>query len=148
MKLIHVIHAVLTLVLGVALLVIGALLALGILELRHASGDNRPGAEQKVVEADKVKARLVVIRGARPNSEYPIYEGTNVVGRADQKPVEIDLFAQETPDRVWSSRQHAIIIWENGVLSIEDLNTTNGTFVNRDRVQVSEKKTLKVNDII
>ena len=104
--------------------------------------------EQRPLEGDKVKARLIVIRGAKPNSDYPVYEGKNVIGRSDQKPVEIDLFAQEAADRVWSSRQHAVIVWENGSLSIEDLNSTNGTFVNRDRVQPGEKKSLKANDVI
>jgi pSer/pThr/pTyr-binding forkhead associated (FHA) protein len=89
-----------------------------------------------------------VICGAKPNSEYPIYEGKNVIGRADQKPVEIDLFAQEAADRVWSSREHAIILCEHGALSIEDLNSTNGTFVNRERVQPGEKKALKTDDVI
>ena len=76
--------------------------------------------------------RLVVLRGQKRNVEYPIYEGHNFIGRADEKPVDIDLEDQEPPDRVWCSRQHACITFEDGKLSIEDLNSANGTFVNRD----------------
>ena len=85
-------------------------------------------------------AKLVVLRGNKRNAEYPIYEGQNFVGRADEKPVDIDLEDQEPPDRVWSSRQHACIFFENGELSIEDLNSSNGTFVNRARIYPGQKK--------
>jgi hypothetical protein len=92
--------------------------------------------------------RLVVLRGQKRNVEYPIYEGQNFVGRADEKPVDIDLEDQEPPDRVWSSRQHACIFLENGELSIEDLNSSNGTFVNRARIYPGQKKMLAVNDVV
>src|SRR5262249_17230003 len=148
MKPIHLIHAAVTFLLFLMLLAVGALMAFGVLQFRGAAKEVRPIGGQQALEGDKVKARLVVIRGAKPNSEYPIYEGKNVLGRADQKPVDIDLFAQEAPDRVWATRQHAIIVWENGGLSIEDLNSTNGTFVNRDRIQPGEKKALKADHVI
>ena len=77
------------------------------------------------------KPKLIVLRGQRLNVEYPLYEGDNYLGRADEKAVDIDLEDQEPPDRVWSSRQHARITYEDGLLTIEDLNSTNGTFVNR-----------------
>jgi hypothetical protein len=92
--------------------------------------------------------KLVVLRGQKINVEYPIYEGHNFVGRADEKPVDIDLEDQEPPDRIWSSRQHALITYENGQVTIEDLNSSNGTFVNRVRVYPGQKKTLSPNDVI
>jgi hypothetical protein len=92
--------------------------------------------------------RLVVLRGLKRNVEYPIYEGHNFIGRADEKPVDIDLDDQEPPDRVWSSRQHALITFEVGRLSIEDLNSSNGTFVNRARIYPGQKRDLNVNDVI
>jgi hypothetical protein len=94
------------------------------------------------------KPKLVVLRGQRINVEYPLYEGDNYLGRADEKAVDIDLEDQEPPDRVWSSRQHARITYEDGLLMIEDLNSTNGTFVNRMRVHPGQKRPLQVNDII
>jgi hypothetical protein len=92
--------------------------------------------------------RLLVLRGQKRNVEYPIYEGPNFIGRADEKPVDIDLDDQEPPDRVWTSRQHACISFEAGLLSIEDLNSANGTYVNRTRVYPGPRRPLAVNDII
>jgi hypothetical protein len=92
--------------------------------------------------------RLLVLRGQRRNVEYPIYEGLNFIGRADEKPVDIDLEDQEPPDRVWCSRQHACISFEGEQLSIEDLNSANGTYINRNKLYPGQKKQLSVNDII
>jgi hypothetical protein len=92
--------------------------------------------------------KLVVLRGQRPNVEYPVYEGHNFIGRSDEKPVDIDLEDQEPPDRIWSSRQHALITFEENNLVVEDLNSSNGTFVNRNRIYPGQKTPLKVNDVI
>jgi len=92
--------------------------------------------------------KLIVVRGQRINEEYPLYEGENYVGRADEKAVDIDLEDQEPPDRIWSSRQHALITLHDGVLVLEDLNSTNGTFVNRLRVHPGQKRFLQVKDVI
>jgi len=92
--------------------------------------------------------RLVVLRGQKRSVEYPLYEGQNFIGRADEKPVDIDLEDQEPPDRVWSSRQHALILYENEGLSIEDLNSSNGTFVNRAKIYPGQPRQLNINDVI
>jgi hypothetical protein len=92
--------------------------------------------------------RLIVLRGLKINSEYPLYEGHNFIGRADEKPVDIDLEEQEQPDRIWSSRQHALITFEDNRLYIEDLNSSNGTFVNRTKVYPGQRRPLQVNDVI
>ena len=87
-------------------------------------------------------------RGQKRNAEYPIYPGLNFIGRADEKPVDIDLDDQEPPDRVWSSRQHALVTFEQGKLAIEDLNSANGTFVNRVRIYPGQKRDLAVGDVL
>lgn len=92
--------------------------------------------------------RLVVIRGLKIGQEYPLYEGHNFVGRMDDKPVDIDLEDQEAPDRVLCSRQHALITFEEGQLMIEDLNSSNGTFVNRNRIYPGQRKPLAVGDVL
>lgn len=94
------------------------------------------------------KSRLVVVRGLRLNWEYPIHEGRNFIGRADQQPVDIDLQPQEPDDRVWASRQHALIECNGGSMTIEDLNTANGTYVNRERVPPGQKRKLQTTDVI
>lgn len=80
--------------------------------------------------------KLVVQRGLKIGEEYSLFAGENFVGRADEKPVDVDLTFQEPEDRVWCSRQHALIVYDDttGTLTIEDLNSSNGTFVNRARV--------------
>ena len=92
--------------------------------------------------------RLLVLRGQKRNVEYPVYEGLNFIGRADEKPVDIDLEEQEPPDRIWCSRQHACISFETDQLAIEDLNSANGTYVNRTRVYPGTKRPLNLNDLI
>jgi pSer/pThr/pTyr-binding forkhead associated (FHA) protein len=92
--------------------------------------------------------RLLVLRGLKRNVEYPIYEGLNFIGRADEKPVDIDLEDQEPPDRIWCSRQHACISFEADALAIEDLNSSNGTYVNRNRIYPGQKRPLAPNDIV
>lgn len=154
MKLLQIIHAVVTLLLLVAALGFSVLALTGIVEVRlPAKGQvgERPAVEQNARLAGNqlgAKARLLVIRGAKAGMEYPIFEGPNVIGRADEKPVEIDIEFQESQDRIWSSRQHAVIVCDNGSLVIEDLDSSNGTYVNRSRVPPGMKQALKANDII
>lgn len=92
--------------------------------------------------------KLKVIRGQKIGMEFPIYPDMNFIGRADEKPVDIDLEDQEPPDRVWCSRQHALITFEGDTLTIEDLNSANGTYVNRNRVYPGQKRPLVVNDVV
>lgn len=94
--------------------------------------------------------RLKVMRGVKVGVEFPIYPDYNYIGRADEKPVDIDLEDQEPPDRVWCSRQHAVIHFDEstGAITLEDLNSSNGTFVNRTRVYPGEKRDLKPNDVV
>src|SRR5947208_6781265 len=94
------------------------------------------------------KPALLVLRGQKISVEYPIYEGDNFIGRADEKPVDIDLEDQEPPDRIWSSRQHALITFENNLLTLEDLNSSNGTFLNRNKIYPAQPQPLKPNDVI
>jgi len=94
--------------------------------------------------------KLIVRRGLKIGVEFPIYPEYNYIGRADEKPVDIDLEDQEPPDRVWCSRQHAVIHFDEAasVIMVEDLNSSNGTYVNRNRVYPGQKKQLMANDTI
>jgi len=57
---------------------------------------------------------------------YPLYEGENLIGRAQDCRVVI---AAPT-----ISRHHALITIYDGVVSIKDLDSKNGTYVNRQMV--------------
>jgi hypothetical protein len=107
-----------------------------------------PSLKESSVLPAEAQPRLLVLRGQKRNVEYPLYEGLNFIGRADEKPVDIDLEDQEPPDRVWCSRQHCLITFEEGKLTIEDLNSANGTFVNRTRIYPGKSQPLNVNDVV
>jgi diguanylate cyclase (GGDEF)-like protein len=71
-------------------------------------------------------AAVTVLRGDNPGSLYPIEVDEAVIGRSPE--VEIPL-----PDNTLS-RQHARIVRARGVFCVEDLGSTNGTFVDGERV--------------
>jgi FHA domain len=100
------------------------------------------GAQTPIPPGATVK--LVVQRGLKIGEEFALFPGENYVGRADEKPVDIDLTFQEPEDRVWCSRQHALLSYDDatGTLTIEDLNSANGTFVNRERVYPGQPRQL------
>jgi len=118
------------------------------LQAEIARGDKDGKRTDAGKHPPKAKARLVVVRGLRPNWEYPVYEGRNILGRADEQPVDIDLQPQEPEARIWSSRQHAVIICKSGAMVIEDLKSASGTYVNRKRVPPGEQCPLRKDDII
>ncbi len=98
--------------------------------------------------APPVQPRLVIVRGERVNVAYAILEGKNYVGRSADKPVDIDLDGQEALERIWTSRQHAVITFDRDQLFIEDLNSLNGTFVNRVRIHPGHAKALEPGDVL
>ncbi|MGL6073466.1 MAG: FHA domain-containing protein [Fimbriiglobus sp.] len=81
-----------------------------------------------------MKPWLVVVRGENLGVVYPILEGTNIIGRTSDQPVDVDLDGQEAVNRVWTSRRHSVVKYDQGELVIEDLNSLNGTFVNRNKI--------------
>ena len=92
--------------------------------------------------------KLIVLRGQKIAQEYPIYPGRNIIGRFADKPVDIDLNAQEAEGQVWSSRQHAAITYDKGMVLIEDLNSLNGTWVNGTRLHPGQQRQLKPGEMI
>ena len=92
--------------------------------------------------------RLIAVRGQRVGVDYPIYEGKNYIGRSADTPADIDLTMQEPEEQVWASRHHAVITFDGGQLELEDLNSLNGTFVNRVRLHPGQRRRLVANDVI
>src|SRR6188768_3656856 len=79
---------------------------------------------------------LRFISGKYQGGEYPLSEGQEIViGRSS----ELDMVLVEE----MVSRKHARIALAQGVITIEDLGSTNGTFVNGEKV---ERGTLKEGD--
>jgi len=72
-------------------------------------------------------AALVVIYGDELGKKYDLTGKTTVIGRSSRATIQVD------QDSV--SRNHARISNERGHLTIEDLGSTNGTFVNDEEVE-------------
>ncbi len=72
---------------------------------------------------------LVVERGPRAGLAYVLGEGQTVAGRAD----DVDIFLGD----VTVSRHHARFTVDTTGLRVEDLGSTNGTYVNMDRTDAT-----------
>src|SRR5579875_3470625 len=112
----------------------------------EAEAVKAPAAEAPV----KVNAKLRIVRGGRKGQEFPLEEGNNLIGRFDPESgafPEVDLEADDPEAKV--SRKHAIIKVENGKVTIEDIGSLNGTYVNRGpRLQPGQPVELKNGDEI
>lgn len=81
-----------------------------------------------------VRATLVVERGDSSGAEFALSGEESYIGRWDADNgvfPDVDLDAHDADAKV--SRRHARIIVRDGRFMIEDLGSTNGTFVNRGR---------------
>ncbi|HJU12069.1 MAG TPA: FHA domain-containing protein [Candidatus Binataceae bacterium] len=96
------------------------------------------------------KAKLSIIRGGRRGQEFELESGNNLVGRWDPETgafPEVDLDADDPEAKV--SRKHALIRIDAGKITIEDIGSLNGTYVNRQpRLQPGTPQDLKDGDEI
>jgi FHA domain len=79
-------------------------------------------------------AKLVIHRGRSVGKEFPLSEDESHIGRWDADGgifPDVDLDSDDPEAKV--SRRHARITRRGGQYYIEDLGSTNGTFVNRGR---------------
>jgi two-component system response regulator AtoC len=95
------------------------------------------------VDADTIAAPLsassvLVELGERRREVDVAHSGELTVGRADDATLSID------DERV--SRRHFSIAWRDGALSVRDLGSRNGTFVNGRRVDAERR--LRAGDIV
>src|SRR5882724_3494994 len=112
-------------------------------------------SEQKtsapVVVADhKVHATLVIERGSSAGKQFPLSDQDANIGRWDADGgvfPDVDLDTDDPEAKV--SRRHARISLRDGQYLIEDLGSTNGTFVNRGhRLAPGHRHPLKDGDEI
>jgi len=100
-----------------------------------------PAAAGEIVSSDgdekaarNAHARLIIERGEAANTTFALSAEESNIGRWDADNgifPDVDLDAYDPDAKV--SRKHARIIYRNSVYMIEDLGSTNGTFVNRGR---------------
>jgi hypothetical protein len=87
-----------------------------------------------LMENPRVTARLLIERGGRVGREFAISGIETNIGRWDaDSGIFPDIDLDEDDPEAKISRRHARIIHHNGQYFIEDLGSTNGTFVNRGR---------------
>jgi hypothetical protein len=96
------------------------------------------------------KAKLKLVRGGRVGHEFPLEPGNNLVGRWDPETgafPEVDLEADDPEAKI--SRKHALIRLDGDKITIEDIGSLNGTYVNRQpRLAVGTPYELKDGDEI
>jgi hypothetical protein len=118
------------------------------------TGEIQAGAAALVSGAEAVaapfKVKLSIIRGGRRGQEFELESGNNLVGRWDPETgafPEVDLDADDPEAKV--SRKHALIRIDAGKITIEDIGSLNGTYVNRQpRLQPGSPLDLKDGDEI
>jgi pSer/pThr/pTyr-binding forkhead associated (FHA) protein len=103
-----------------------------------------------VESGNKVHATLVIERGSSAGKQFPINSQDANIGRWDADGgvfPDVDLDSDDPEAKV--SRRHARISLREGQYVIEDLGSTNGTFVNRGhRLAPGERQPLKDGDEI
>lgn len=96
------------------------------------TSQNRPSSGGQKVQG--TRAKLVIQRGGTIGKEFILTDGESNIGRWDADGgifPDVDLDQDDPEAKV--SRRHARIINQNGQYLIEDLGSTNGTFINRGR---------------
>jgi hypothetical protein len=100
----------------------------------HTSELDSDVASSQESGSSRAMARLTIERGGRIGREFPIAGIETNIGRWDADSgifPDVDLDEDDTEAKI--SRRHARIVNHNGQYFIEDLGSTNGTFVNRGR---------------
>jgi pSer/pThr/pTyr-binding forkhead associated (FHA) protein len=100
----------------------------------QTGGLDSTGGPHQEHDGSRVLARLIIERGGRIGKEFPIMGIETNIGRWDADSgifPDVDLDEDDSEAKV--SRRHARIVNHNSQYFIEDLGSTNGTFVNRGR---------------
>jgi DNA-directed RNA polymerase subunit M/transcription elongation factor TFIIS len=90
--------------------------------------------KSKQPKGKNVHANLVIERGNLVGSEFPLSTDESLIGRWDADNgifPDVDLDRYDPEAKI--SRRHARILHNDGQYAIEDLGSTNGTFINRGR---------------
>ena len=101
-------------------------------EIKPEAAPESAPAPAAVAAGAPFKAKLSVVRGGRKGQEFPLEDGNNLIGRWDPETgsfPEVDLDADDPEAKI--SRKHALIRIDGGKITIEDIGSLNGTYVNR-----------------
>ena len=101
-------------------------------EIKPEAAPESAPASAAVAAGAPFKAKLSVVRGGRKGQEFPLEDGNNLIGRWDPETgsfPEVDLDADDPEAKI--SRKHALLRIDGGKITIEDIGSLNGTYVNR-----------------
>ena len=113
---------------------VASVTSVGIPPIVERQEDLTPAVSESNSLDPSVHATLCIERGNAASTEFPLTADESNIGRWDADNgifPDVDLDAYDPDSKV--SRKHARIIRRNGAYFIEDLGSTNGTFVNRGR---------------
>jgi hypothetical protein len=108
-------------------------------EIKPPAAEANAAAAEAAAEApaasamgSTARAKLQVVRGGRKGQEFPLEDGNNLIGRWDPETgafPEVDLDQDDPEAKI--SRKHALIRFEGSKITVEDIGSLNGTYVNR-----------------
>jgi len=87
--------------------------------------------DQTVMASGWSQAKLVVRQGAQTGTSFPLPPQATEIGRDETADISM-----QDPEM---SRRHVRISWQGGRYILEDLNSTNGTFLNDTRVTAAQQ---------
>jgi hypothetical protein len=106
-------------------------------------------ADQALAEsAAIVNARLVMLKGGQPSDVEFVIVPPAIIGRADANAGTIDVDLSAYAEGAYVSRRHAKIVAEGGGFVLEDLGSSNGTYIKRDDFERVERVGLEDGDEI
>ena len=108
--------------------------SIGIPPLAEPPRPSSPSLANGAVPATTMNAKLVIERGDTPGAEFTLSGTEATIGRWDADNgvfPDVDLDQHDGEAKV--SRRHARIKLVSGKYMIEDLGSTNGTYINRGR---------------
>lgn len=91
-----------------------------------------------ILSGGRPAARFVVKQGPQIGITFPIVQSRLLVGREES----CDIRVQDAE----ASRRHCEVVWQNGAFVVQDLGSSNGTFVNG--VQITAPTRLSAGDKI
>jgi FHA domain len=91
---------------------------------------------------------LEVVRGREVGRRYQIGIGETPIGNTLAGAPGLDLADQESNSLRRMAGRHACLTWSDGALSIRDLESPGGTFVNRQRLLAGQARPLQPGDLI
>ncbi|MGC9504362.1 FHA domain-containing protein [Baaleninema sp.] len=85
---------------------------------------------------------LTIQNGPQQHREIALTQMRSIVGRNDPPhvQVDIDLTDCELSDPPMVSRRHAVLQWQNGNLTVRDLGSRNGTFIDGAKLELPKNQ--------